>query len=281
MPGNKMIKINLKRLLNVFVFGMCVVMHAATANSDTSDALENLYIMQSSTMSAIGNYYMFSGLQGDSRYSRRIDANIKQFEDSLGTLTSPNNAVVNSEALASSLDIWQQYKDLLETNRSDFLSVGYANARLTSDLSVKATEVKDSLQNLYDQTIKDTQFRISAQTAKTRKMGLIIKSIVSEYIARSTSNSVTTSYSFNEGGMKNQAKIFNQLLNELKKESVSDKRIYKMTDQIDVKWSFISKSVTNYNENSVPFIVSTNGDRITKSLKTIGEHYSQKIQAKK
>lgn len=276
-----MIKINLKRLLNVFVFGMCVVMHAATANSDTSDALENLYIMQSSTMSAIGNYYMFSGLQGDSRYSRRIDANIKQFEDSLGTLTSPNNAVVNSEALASSLDIWQQYKDLLETNRSDFLSVGYANARLTSDLSVKATEVKDSLQNLYDQTIKDTQFRISAQTAKTRKMGLIIKSIVSEYIARSTSNSVTTSYSFNEGGMKNQAKIFNQLLNELKKESVSDKRIYKMTDQIDVKWSFISKSVTNYNENSVPFIVSTNGDRITKSLKTIGEHYSQKIQAKK
>ena len=168
-----------------------------------------------------------------------------------------------------------------ETNRSDFLSVGYANARLTSDLSVKATEVKDSLQNLYDQTIKDTQFRISAQTAKTRKMGLIIKSIVSEYIARSTSNSVTTSYSFNEGGMKNQAKIFNQLLNELKKESVSDKRIYKMTDQIDVKWSFISKSVTNYNENSVPFIVSTNGDRITKSLKTIGEHYSQKIQAKK
>jgi hypothetical protein len=281
MPGKKMIKINLKRLLSVLVLGMCIVMHAATANSDTSEALENLYLMQSSAMGAIGNYYMFSGLQGDSRYGRKIDANIEQFEDSVGVLTSSRNTVVDAEALANSLVIWQQFKDLLQINRSDFLTVGYANGRLTGDLSTKATEVKENLQNLYDQTVKDTNFRVSAQTAKTRKMGLIIKSIVSEYIARSTSNSVTSSFSFNEGGMGNQAKIFDQLLNQLKNESISDKRIYKLTDQIDVKWSFISKSVANYNENSVPFIVSSNGDRITKSLNTIGKHYSRKFQANK
>ena len=38
---------------------------------------------------------------------------------------------------------------------------------------------------------------------------------------------------------------------------------------------------TYMNENAVPFIVSTYGDRITQNLESIGEHYSTQRQAKK
>lgn len=275
-----MIKINLKRLFHGLVLGMCIIMHSAAANSDTSDTLESVYQMQSSALSAIGNFYMFSGLQGDSRYSRKIDSDVKEFEDNVGILTSADSNVIDTELLAKSLVIWRQYKELLEINQSDFLKDGYANARLVDNLGNKSTELTSSLQTLYDKVINDTGFKISKQTIKARKMGLIIKSIVSEYIARSTSNAIILTFSFNEGGMKKQAEIFDKLLADLKTESESDKRIYKLTDQIAVKWSFIAKSVANYNENTVPFIVSSNGDRITKNLKTIGDHYSQKMQAK-
>jgi hypothetical protein len=256
-------------------------MHSAVANSDTSDILESVYQMQSSAISAIGNYYMFSGLQGDSKYRRKIDSDIKEFEDNIGLLAPNDSNIIDTELLAKSLVIWQQFKELLEANQSDFLKDGYSNARLVGSLGNKSTELTGSLQTLYDKLVKDTGFKISKQTVKTREMGLIIKSIVSEYIARSTSNAAIMAFSFNEGGMKKQAAIFDKLLTNLKTESESDKRIYKLTDQIAVKWSFISKSVANYNENTVPFIVSTNGDRITKNLKTIGDHYSQKMQAKK
>jgi hypothetical protein len=276
-----MIKINLKRLFHGLVVGMCIFMHSAVANSDTSDTLDSVYKMQSSAISAIGNYYMFSGLQGDSRYSRKIDSDIKEFEDNLGLLTSTDSNIIDTELLAKSLVFWQQYRELLEINQSDFLKDGYANARLVNNLGNKSTELTGSLQSLYDKIVKDTGFKVSKQTVKTRKMGLIIKSIVSEYIARSTSNAIILAFSFNEGGMKKQAAIFDKLLTDLKAESKSDNRIYKLTDQIAVKWSFISKSVANYNENTVPFIVSTNGDRITKNLITIGDHYSQKMQANK
>jgi hypothetical protein len=276
-----MIKINLKRLFHGLVIGMCMIMHSAAANSDASDTLESVYKMQSSALSAIGNFYMFSGLQGDSNYSRKIDSDIKEFEDNVGLLTSTDSKIIDTKLLAKSLVIWQKYRELIEINQSDFLKDGYANARLVDNLGNISTELAGSLQTLYDKIIKDTGFQISKQTVKTRKMGLIIKSIVTEYIARSTSNAIILSYSFNEGGMKKQAAIFDRLLSDLKAESESDEQIYKLTDQIAVKWSFIAKSVANYNENTVPFIVSTNGNRITKNLKIIGDHYRQKIKANK
>lgn len=48
-----------------------------------------------------------------------------------------------------------------------------------------------------------------------------------------------------------------------------------------MKWEFIAKSIANYNENAVPFIVSSYGDRITHDLESINEHYTQNLQAKK
>jgi hypothetical protein len=276
-----MIKTNLKRLFSGLLLGLCMIMHTSAANSDTSEALESLYQMQALALGALGNYYMFSGLEGDTRYSRKMDKDIKHFEENIGTLTSAGNTVADTESLAKSLAIWQEYKTLLETNRTDILTAGFANARLAGELPIKVSELNNSLKNLYDKTIKDTRYKLSSETAKTRKMGLIIKSIVAEYLSRSTSNVVISSITINEGGIEAQAKIFDKLLTSLHKASESDSRIYKLTDKIAVKWSFISKSVANYNENTVPFIISTNGDRITKSLKEIGDHFETSMQAKK
>ncbi len=134
----------------------------------------------------------------------------------MGSLTSAGNTVADTATLAKSLAIWQDYKGLIETNRTDFLTVGYANARLTGDLTIKVSELTDSLQTLYNKTIEDTKFKVSKETANTREMGLIIKSVVAEYIARSTTNGIIAAFSFNEGGMENQARVFDKLLSNLK-----------------------------------------------------------------
>ena len=85
----------------------------------------------------------------------------------------------------------------------------------------------------------------------------------------------------NEGGMDEQAKVFSGLLDQLKKAPQNDKAILKIMDQVGVKWEFIAKSVANYNENAVPFIINSYGDRITKNLEEIGNHYNETLQAKK
>jgi len=142
--------------------------------------------------------------------------------------------------------------------------------------------LNDSLKAVYDGIVVDSQFNIAELTQDTRNMGLIISTLTAEYAARSTSSlGQVMVININEGGMDAQAKIFDELLNKLKAAAKSDKRIYKIMDQVGVKWEFIAKSVANYNENAVPFIVNTYGDRINQNLATVGEHFSASMQAKK
>lgn len=277
-----MIIANLKRILSGLTLGLLIAMHPATANSDTSETLESVFKMQTITYGVLGDYYMFSGLEGDSRYSREMDADIKRFEALVGELTKSGNPTAELDSLGKALTQWQEFKKLVETNRTDFLTQGYANARLVGDLGNKAVELDNSLQAVYDGLLDKTKFKLSKQTKSTRKMALIISTITAEYAARSTSSLVQiTASTINEGGMDAQAKVFNGLLKDLKSDSKPEKRIYKLTDQIGIKWSFIEKSVANYNENTVPFIVNTYGDRIIKNLDSVGEHFSTKMQAKK
>lgn len=277
-----MIKTNLKKLISILAIGFLIATHPAKASSDTGDALLNVYKMQTLSFSILGNYYMFSGLEGDSRYSREMNSDISKFETQIAELTQPSNPSSKLESLGQSLKIWQEFKQLIETNRNDFLTQGYANARLVGELGTKVAALNTNLQAVYDNILDKTQYKIPQETQDTRKMGLIIQTITAEYAARSTSSlGQVMVIEINEGGMDGQAKVFNKLLSKLKKASKPDNRIYKLTDQIAVKWSFIEKSVANYNENAVPFIVNTYGDRITQNLQTVGEHFGASMQAKK
>jgi hypothetical protein len=280
MLGTNMIKPNLKRALSGLALLLLVVIHPAKANSDTADALESIYQMQTIAFSILGDYYMFSGLEGDSRYSREMYTQIKQFENLIGKLTSTGSPATKIDSFGPALIHWQEYKKLIETNRTDFITQGYASARLVDDLGSKVIDLNKSLQKTYDTMILKNKFILSKQTQDTRKMGLIIQTITVEYAARSTANLVMK-LDINEGGMVGQAKVFDKLLNNLKESTKSDKYIFKLTDQIGVKWSFINKSVANYNENAVPFIVNTYGDRITQNLQSVGKHFSSQVQAKK
>lgn len=238
--------------------------------------------MRSLTFAILSDYYMFSGLQGDSRYNREIESNVKQFEDRLTKITDATAPTAKLETLAAAISGWQNYKRLLETNRADFLTQGYANARLVSELSNETIALNKSLGKVYTSLIDKSGIKLSSLTEQTRDMGLIIQTLTAEYAARSTSSLGQVSVvSINEGGMDKQGEGFSSLLQELKAATEKEKRIYKLVDQVEVKWEFIAKSIANYNENAVPFIVSSYGDRITHDLATIEEYYTKNLQAKK
>lgn len=277
-----MIKIALNKAFSAFAICFLLAANPAAANADTNDTLKQLYEMQALTLAILSDYYMFSGLEGDSRYNREIESNVKQFEHRLAKITDSTAPTAKLETLAGALTEWLNFKRLLETNRTDFLKQGYANARLVSELSNEGIALGKSLNKVYGALIETSGTKPPALTQQTRDMGLIIQALTAEYAARSTSSlGQVNVISINDGGMENQGKKFTALLQKLKDQSKNEKRIYKLVDQVEVKWEFIAKSIANYNENAVPFIVSSYGDRITHDLESINEHYTQNLQAKK
>jgi hypothetical protein len=277
-----MIKIALKQLCSALALCLFIIANPATANAETNDDLKRLNEMRGLTFAILSDYYMFSGLEGDSRYNREIESDVKQFEHRLSKITDAASPTAKLETMAATLTGWQNYKRLLEINRADFLTQGYANARLVSELGNEAIALNKSLANVYNSLIEKTGIKLPELTQQTRDMGLIIQALTAEYAARSTSSlGQVNVIAINEGGMDNQGKKFTALLEKLKAKAANEKRIYKLVDQVEVKWVFIAKSIANYNENAVPFIVSSYGDRIAQDLETIEEYYTQNLQAKK
>lgn len=277
-----MIKISLKHALSITLLSLFICVNPVNANADTGETLQKLYQMRTTSIAILGDFYMFSGLEGDSRYSREIDNGIKQFEIDLASLTTDGHPQSDVAKTTKIINDWTAFKTLLQTNRSEFLRDGFSNARLVDELGKNATTLSESLGDAYTSLVAETKFPISKWTQYTRDMGLIIQTVTAEYAARSTSSlGQVMVLKINEGGMDEQAKIFAGLLEELKKAPQNDKAILKVMDQVGVKWEFIAKSVANYNENAVPFIINSYGDRITKNLEEIGNHYNGSLQATK
>jgi hypothetical protein len=272
-----MIKISLKRIFCLLLLSQLFTANLAVASD--GESLKRLHDMRIISYAILGDYYMFSGLEGDSRYSRDMDTGIADFEKLLTVVTKE---ISSTEDLASIVNDWQTYQNLIETNRSDFLSQGYANARLVGQLGEKAIDLNKSLARAYNDLKQTSQFPISKWTQITRDMALIIGTVTAEYSARGTSSmGQIMTIQINGEGMDQQAKIFDAHLKELKSAPGQDSIIAKSIDQVGVKWVFIAKSVANYNENSVPFIVNSYGARISKNLEAIGSHYANERQAKK
>ena len=270
-----MIKISLTTISSlILTLLMSINSHAS------NDTLKNVYEMRTITFGILGDFYMFSGLEGDSRYNREIEAGIKRFEGHLSLITQDGTPTAKLDTLANTIQHWQSYKELLDANRTDFLTQGYSNARMVDKLGKKASDLNNSLGQMYDALIASKAASVSKLTQETRDMGLIIQTITAEYAARSTSSlGQVMSIDINEGGMDQQGKIFQGLLEKMKIAAKDNKKLHRVMDQVGIKWVFIAKSIANYNENAVPFIVNTYGDRITQNLETIGNHF-QTVAAK-
>ena len=262
-----MIKTSLKKTFGLLLLGHLIGINSALA--DTGETLKRLYEMRTISYAILGDYYMFSGLEGDSRYSRDMNTGIESFEEHLNQI--PQGVSANTEVIST----WKSYRGLVETNQKDFLSQGYANARLVGQLGNLAIDLNSSLKQAYENLQNSSGHRVSKWTQITRDMGLIIGTVTAEYAARGTSSmGQIMTIQINGEGMDQQAKYFDSLLAQLKTAPQNNPSINKSIDQVGVKWSFIAKSVTNYNQNSVPFIVNSYGDRISKNLETIGNHYA-------
>ena len=57
------------------------------------------------------------------------------------------------------------------------------------------------------------------------------------------------------------------------KEMAKDKRSQVILDSIGSKWGFMERSIRNYNENSVPFLVVSYNDRIVGHLQELDDLY--------
>lgn len=245
-----------------------VALLSASVLANPQQLLNNVHKMNLLSSEALTNFYMYSGLDADSKYGKKILNNLNEFEKVLENTRLLPAADGIRGSLADIDASWEDFNTLIRTNYSDMKTQGFPNVRLVDDMARINTKLLKTLTNTYTEAKATTGITPPQVIETARRLALTMEEITSQYAARGTSNLGQVFIGSYERSLEQMAEAFRTDLISLKAQvnPQSSKRIIRA---IDSKWNFMERSIKNYNENTVPFLVTSYSERIIMNLDEI------------
>jgi hypothetical protein len=273
MPSRRSLALPLSALL-AFLFTLLSspLLHAAPA-----DDLLRLHQLRLAAQKSLGDFYMYNGMEGDQRYARMIGESMQRAQGHLDALEQmPGDA---SRALQGQLrSSWQSYRDGLQGLMDAMRSQGFTDLQPVADLADNNHRLMAISQELYQKIQQESGQSVPPLTQKSREQSLLMQSISVDYASRSAS--VGTSF-FGGGEERAMDELVGEFASKLDSLSAAQQNTPQITaalGSIETKWRYIEKSLRNYNENTVPFLVSKYSDSIIEGLEGVSAQYAANQQ---
>ncbi|MCW2291825.1 hypothetical protein M2262_001875 [Pseudomonas sp. BIGb0408] len=247
------------------------------AAAQTSPYLQHLLRLHLAAQKSLGDFYMYNSMEGDQRYARMIDESRREASEQLSTLAGIPD--VGAARLHAQLQQqWQAYDRDLSELMAALAKQGYTDLQPVADMAARNRQVLATSQALYEALQRTDPGAISEQTASTRELSLLMQGIAVSYAARSASVGASFSGDSSERPIEDQVTDFSSRLTALRNRPDNDARIDTALDAVTTKWRYIEKSLRNYNEKSVPFLVNKYSDSIIRGLMEVTELYARQDQ---
>jgi hypothetical protein len=230
--------------------------------------LTNVHKLRLLSSESLTNFYMYSGLDADSKYGKKIINNLEEFEktlDATRALPATDGILDSINTVTSS---WTDFNELIRVNYNDMETQGFPNVRLVDEMGKLNSTLLKSLSKAYQDAQVSTGTTPPAVVETARTLAITMEEITSQYAARGTSNLGQVFIGSYERSLDEMAVAFRTDLVNLK-EQVDPKNSQRILRAIDSKWNFMERSIKNYNENTVPFLVTSYSERIIMNLEEI------------
>ncbi|PAU62535.1 hypothetical protein [Pseudomonas indica] len=253
------------------LLALCLALPAWAA--DPSATLLDLHQQRLATQRSLAAFFMFNGMEGDQRYARMIDESLQLARsrlDKLGELPGES-----SKALATRLaQEWQGYENDLKTLVSTLKTQGFTDLQPVADLAERNRQLMELSGELYARIQRESAFSVPPLTQQSREQSLLMQDIALDYASRSASVGATF-FGGNEGkAIDELAEQFSAGLARLEEAPANTAETRQGLQVVGTKWRYIEKSLKNYNENSVPFVISKYSDRIIEALEVLSAQYA-------
>ena len=248
---------------------------ASVEPTDAADNLLKLHQLRLAAQKSLGDFYMYNGMEGDQRYARMIDTSLQNGQALLGGLTQmPGDG---SKALLAQLDQhWSSYQSELKVLANTLKTQGFTELQPVADLATHNQQLLALSAELYNKIQQESGSNVGALTQTSRDQSLLMQSIAVDYASRSASvgGSFIGSGGENDKSIDVLANDFEQTLNKLEQAPQNTAETRQSLGAIKTKWRYIEKSLKNYNEKSVPFLVNKYSDRIIEGLESLSGLYA-------
>lgn len=259
----------------VFAFSLSPLAFSADSNG-TADTLLKIHQLRLAAQRSLGDLYMYNGMEGDQRYAQLIEKSTQDGDNLIKQINSMPGE--GSKALAGKLtQQWNSYESELKSLANTLKTQGFTDLQPMADLATQNQQFLDLSRELYGKIQQESASSVPPLTQLSRDQSILMQSISVDYAARSAS--VGGSFIGNGGdnvGIDEQANQFASGLSKLEQAPQNTPEIRQTLTAINTKWRYIEKSLKNYNEKTVPFLVTKNADRIIEELETVSAQYAEK-----
>jgi hypothetical protein len=250
-----------------------LIMMITSSLSLASPLNEDLQQLRLSVTDAMTSFYMYNGLEADMKYAARIDRDMTTAFDALTRITESNHSDEEQAFVRSLLSGWNTFSTLMGESRNDIVTKGYPNIRLVDDMGTACLSITQDATRLYGIAARASNPTLDDVVRMSDNLSFQMAEITAQYTGRGTSNVGQVFVGYNKSTPKEMAEKFDKQLNELD-------QVVRPEDTLNIsgirnKWAFLSRSISNYNENSVPFLVVTYNDRIIEKLSQLAEQYRE------
>ena len=273
MSSRSLLAIGLNILL---AFSLPSLAYSAETDSSANSLLK-LHQLRLAAQKSLGDFYMYNGMEGDQRYARMIETSLQNGQTLLKDLTSmPGDG---SKALLAQLDQhWNGYQSELNSLAETLKTQGYTDLQPVADLASHNQQLMALSAELYNKIQQESSHNVTPLTQLSREQSLLMQSISVDYASRSASvgGSFISSGGENSKSIDELANDFVQTMGKLEQAAQNTPETRQAIGAINTKWRYIEKSLKNYNEKSVPFLVNKYSDRIIEGLEALSSQYAAK-----
>ncbi len=243
------------------------------AAADTASDLLNIHQTRLAAQRSLGDFFMFNAMEGDQKYAKMVDASSQSATDALGKLGEmPGN---ESKKLRSELqDEWKAYAAQLHTLTGALDKRGYSDLQPVADLARRNQQLMDLGGQLYRIQERENAATVPTLTEQSREQSLLMQDIALDYASRNASVGASFFGGGEERPLDDLASRFSVNLLKLQQAPQNHEEIARALRSVAIKWHYIEKSLQNYNQNSVPFLVNKNADRIIDDLEKVAGLYA-------
>ncbi|MCY0966486.1 hypothetical protein [Parathalassolituus penaei] len=252
--------------LHSLILSVILLVTSASASADAEQLLIQLQHMRLASISAMTDFFMFAGLDADSKYERRMDADVESFSQAM---TSAREMVA-ADKLVTHLDAidtdWQAFQLSLNSNRNLVHNQGATSAQVVEDLArlnnALVTRISESYQNIAGSNT------INPAVEKARSMALLLQEMTTKYAASAALNKADVNMGEYKRSLQTMTMDFEFKLADLKSVAYRP-QTYILMDNINSKWRFLRNSITRQHEMDVPFLVISYNDRLIRHLEEL------------
>ncbi len=262
------------RLTSILLSSLLMLPLSFSAHAgEPSQDLITLHHLRLAAHKTLSDFFMFNGMEGDQRYAKQIQASEEQVNAALQQLQDLSGE--GSKALHSQLQQqWQAYQIQLKDLITALETEGFTDLQPVADLATHNQQLMSLSGELYGKIQQESSTSVPPLTERSRELGLLMQTIAVNYASRSASVGASFFGGGDERAIDELAVDFNKRLQKLKASPRNTAEIKASLQSVQTKWNYIEKSLKNYNENSVPFLISKYSEQIISGLEKTSELYA-------